>query len=450
MAGRLRSHRSDNIWPGFVDALATLLLVIMFLLVVFVLAHVFLSQALSGRDEALERLNNQISELANLLALERDTSTELRTNVSQLSASLQQSTKSRDALGLEMETLRAQLADANQALAERDSKIASTGSDRDALAARIARLEAALAQSSDEAAALRARARDLQDDLAAAEVSTAEKLAALQAAMVARLAAQEADAAEKLRAADEKLRDAGVKLDEADRKLAAADKKSSEDVKQLDEERKVSAAALGQVALLNQQLAALRLQISRINQALEISEALDKKQKATILDLGKRLNVALAKKVEELAQFRSEFFGRLKKALGDRRDVQVVGDRFVFQSEVLFTSGSAELGLPGKDQLGKLAATVLEIARKIPGELPWVLRVDGHTDRIPIATARFPSNWALSTSRALSVVNFLIEQGVPPERLAAAGFGEFQPLDARNDEIAYRRNRRIEIKLTQR
>jgi len=436
MAGRLRSHRSDNIWPGFVDALATLLLVIMFLLVVFVLAHVFLSQALSGRDEALERLNNQISELANLLALERDTSTELRTNVSQLSASLQQSTKSRDALGLEMETLRAQLADANQALAERDEKIASTDSDRDALAARIARLEAALAQSSNEAAALRSQARDLRDDLAAAEVSTAEKLAALQAAMVARLAALEADAAEKLRAADEKLQ--------------AANKKSEDDVKQLDEERKVSATALGQVALLNQQLAALRLQIARVNQALEASEVEDRKQKATILDLGKRLNVALAKKVEELAQFRSEFFGRLKRALGDRRDVQIVGDRFVFQSEVLFTSGSADLGLPGKAQLAKLATTILDIARKIPTELPWVLRVDGHTDRFPIATARFPSNWALSTGRALSVVNFLIEQGVPPNRLAAAGFGEFQPLDKRDDEIAHRRNRRIEIKLTQR
>jgi len=443
MAGRLRSHRSDNIWPGFVDALATLLLVIMFLLVVFVLAHVFLSQALSGRDEALERLNNQISELANLLALEQDTSTELRTNVSQLSASLQQSTKSRDALGLEMETLRAQLADANQALAERDDKIASTGSDRDALAARIARLEAALAQSSNEAAALRAQARDLQDELVAAEVSTAEKLAALQAAMVARLAAQEADAAEKLRAAEER------RL-ATDEKLKAASKKSADDVKQLDEERKVSTAALGQVALLNQQLAALRLQMARVNQALEASEAQDRKQKATILDLGKRLNVALAKKVEELAQFRSEFFGRLKKALGSRRDVQVVGDRFVFQSEVLFTSGSAELGLPGKDQLAKLAATILDIARKIPSELPWVLRVDGHTDRFPIATARFPSNWALSTGRALSVVNFLIEQGVPPNRLAAAGFGEFQPLDKRDDEIAHRRNRRIEIKLTQR
>jgi len=429
MAGRLRSHRSDNIWPGFVDALATLLLVIMFLLVVFVLAHVFLSQALSGRDAALERLNNQISELANLLALERDTSTELRSNVTQLSASLQQSTKARDALGSEIEALRASLADAEQTLAERDAALAAGGSEQEALAARIARLEAALAKSSDEAAALRTRARDLQDKVVAIEASAAEKLAALQSAMAARLAAQEADAAEK---------------------LLSSEHKATKAAKQTEIERNISKTALGQVALLNQQLAALRLQLAKINQALDASEAEDKAQKAVIADLGKRLNVALAKKVEELAQFRSEFFGRLRKALGNRRDVQVVGDRFVFQSEVLFSSGSADLGLPGKVQLGKLAATILDVARKIPTELPWVLRVDGHTDKIPIATARFPSNWALSTSRALSVVNFLIDQGVPPNRLAAAGFGEFQPLDARDDEIAYRRNRRIEIKLTQR
>lgn len=429
MAGRLRSHRSDNIWPGFVDALATLLLVIMFLLVVFVLAHVFLSQALSGRDEALERLNNQISELANLLALERDTSTELRTNVTQLSASLQQSTKARDALGQELETLRASLADTKQTLATREAELAASGTDKDTMVARIARLEAALAQSSNEAAALRAKARDLQDDIATTEANAEEKLRALQAAMLARLAAQEADAAEK---------------------LSASEQRSSEAQKEATVERNISEAALGQVALLNQQLAALRLQLARINQALEASEALDRQQKTVIVDLGKRLNVALAKKVEELAEFRSEFFGRLKQALGNRRDVQVVGDRFVFQSEVLFSSGSADLGPAGKVQLGKLAATVLDIARKIPTELPWVLRIDGHTDKIPIATSRFPSNWALSTGRALSVVNFLIQEGVPPARLAAAGFGEFQPLDPRDDEIAYRRNRRIEIKLTQR
>jgi chemotaxis protein MotB len=428
MAARLRAHRSDNIWPGFVDALATLLLVIMFLLVMFVLAQVFLSQALSGRDEALERLNNQISELANLLALEQQTSDELRGNVTQLSASLQESTKSRDALNLEIDALKASLAETQALLSSSESQAADNNESREDMLKRISRLESALAFSSNETAALRARTRELQD-----------KLSALQAATD-----------EKLQAAQSQLGETQSSLATAQSRLKETEDKSEKTEAQLRAERKVSEAALAQVALLNQQIAAMRRQLARISKALEASEANDKEQKAVILDLGKRLNVALAKKVEELSRFRSEFFGRLREALGNRKDVRVVGDRFVFQSEVLFSSGSADLGGKGQDQLAKLAKTILEIADKIPTKLPWILRVDGHTDRNPIATARFPSNWALSTHRALSVVNQLIRQGVPANRLAAAGFGEFQPLDTNNDEIAYRRNRRIEIKLTQR
>ena len=435
MAARLRAHRSDNIWPGFVDALATLLLVIMFLLVMFVLAHVFLSQALSGRDEALERLNSQISELANLLALEQQTSVELRSNVTQLSASLQESTKGRDALNLEIEILKASLAETQSLLSNSESQAADNNESRDDMLKRISRLESALAFSSNETAALRARTRELQDQLSALRAATDEKLEIAQ---------------DQLGSTQNQLRDATTNLTSAQTKLKETQEKSDKTDEQLRAERKVSEAALAQVALLNQQIAAMRQQLARISKALEASEAEDKEQKAVILDLGKRLNVALAKKVEELSRFRSEFFGRLREALGNRKDVRVVGDRFVFQSEVLFSSGSADLGGKGQDQLAKLAKTILEIADKIPTKLPWILRVDGHTDRNPIATARFPSNWALSTHRDLSVVNQLIRQGVPANRLAAAGFGEFQPLDTNNDEIAYRRNRRIEIKLTQR
>jgi chemotaxis protein MotB len=428
MASRLRAQRSDNIWPGFVDALATLLLVIMFLLVMFVLAQVFLSQALSGRDEALERLNSQISELANLLALEQQTSDELRGNVTQLSASLQESTKDRDALNLEIDALKASLVETQALLSSSESQAADNNESRDDMLKRISRLESALANSSNETAALRARTRELQDRLSALRAATDEKLQAAQS--------QLGDVQSDLVASQSSLKETQEKSEKTDEQLRA--------------ERKVSEAALAQVALLNQQIAAMRQQLARISKALEVSEAEDREQKAVIADLGKRLNVALAKKVEELSRFRSEFFGRLRAALGNRKDVRVVGDRFVFQSEVLFSSGSADLGGAGEGQLGKLAATILEISEKIPSKLPWILRIDGHTDRVPIATARFPSNWALSTYRALSVVNYLIKQGVPPNRLAAAGFGEFQPLDDRNDEIAHRRNRRIEIKLTQR
>jgi len=428
MASRIRAQRSDNIWPGFVDALATLLLVIMFLLVMFVLAHVFLSQALSGRDEALERLNGQISELANLLALEQQTSDELRGNVTQLSASLQESTKGRDALNLEIEALKSSLAETQSLLASSETQAADSDESREEMGKRISRLEQALATSSNETAALRARTRELQDRLSALQAATEEKLDS----------------------AREQLGEARSDLAGAQSRLQESEDKSKKTTEQLRAEREVSEAALAQVALLNQQISAMRQQLARISRALEISETKDREQKTVIADLGKRLNVALAKKVEELAQFRSEFFGRLRAALGNRKDVRVVGDRFVFQSEVLFSSGSANLGGTGEGQLGKLAATILEISDKIPEKLPWVLRIDGHTDRVPIATSRFPSNWALSTHRALSVVKFLIKEGVPPHRLAAAGFGEFQPLDDRDDEIAYRRNRRIEIKLTQR
>ena len=215
-------------------------------------------------------------------------------------------------------------------------------------------------------------------------------------------------------------------------------------------ERELSAGAQRQVALLNQQIAALREQLTRIEAALDMAEREAEEKKVVIADLGRRLNLALAAKVEELARYRSEFFGRLREVLSDRRGIRVVGDRFVFQSEVLFESGSAELGAAGKLQLAVLAETLLQIAAEIPSELNWILRVDGHTDKVPIATARYPSNWELSTARALSVTHFLVDQGIPSRRLAAAGFGEFQPLESRDDEFAYRRNRRIELKLDQR
>jgi chemotaxis protein MotB len=228
--------------------------------------------------------------------------------------------------------------------------------------------------------------------------------------------------------------------------IAAQDTSKGE----LDDERKLSEERRSQIALLNLQITRLREDLSHLQSLLDAAEEKDRKSEATIKDLGRKLNRALARKVEELARYRSEFFGRLKEVLGERRDIEVVGDRFVFQSEVLFESGSAELGLAGEEQMRRLAQTLVEIAAEIPPEINWVLRVDGHTDSRPINTAQFASNWELSTARAISVVRFLTEHGVPARRLAATGFAEFQPLDPRQDEIGFRRNRRIELKLTQR
>lgn len=344
MASRGRRFRErgggSEIWPGFVDALTTLLLAISFLLSVFMLAQFFLGQALSGRDEALSRLNQQIADLTDLLALERQANAELRLSVSSLSTAVEGANAERDQL--------------RTALSERDA----------------------------QAQALEGQAGQLGTEL--------------------------------------------------------------------DRERALTAEAQAQVDLLNRQLAELREQLKEIAAMLDASETKDRESQAVIADLGRRLNLALASKVEELARYRSEFFGRLREVLGEREDVRIVGDRFVFQSEVLFSSGSADLGAGGQEALARFAVTLKEIAAQIPTDLPWILRVDGHTDASPIASPLYPSNWELSTARAVAVAKYLVSQGIPPERLAAAGFGEFQPIDTGIGPEAYARNRRIELKLTER
>jgi chemotaxis protein MotB len=194
----------------------------------------------------------------------------------------------------------------------------------------------------------------------------------------------------------------------------------------------------------------MRQELARLNAALEASEKESSDDKVQIADLGKRLNAALANKVEELARYRSEFFGRLRQVLGDRPGIRIEGDRFVFQSELLFASGSADLGEQGQQQLGQLARSLVEVTKQIPSDINWVLRIDGHTDKVPIKSILYPSNWELSTERAVSVVKYLASQGIPEERLAAAGFGEFQPVDKGDDAAALAKNRRIEIRLDQR
>ncbi len=478
--GRGGSRRSINIWPGFVDGLATLLLVVIFVLMVFMVAQFFLSVAITGKDEALTRLESEINELAQLLALERSANSDLRLNVQQLSAELQSSLASRESLASQLATVseeRESLANQLAALADERDRLASLLSEEQSERERLA---GAVASSEEELAAARAELQQNRQALSEAEAALADERDDLNAAL-ARLEVEQKKLEEALAviaAGKAELEDAYSTIDADKEKIEAqlaelailkslrddlveklqASQSSREGLEsELESERKaladqkqLSEEAQLQVTLLNRQLAALREQLAQVAQALEVSEAKNKEQEVQIADLGKRLNVALASKVQELARYRSEFFGRLREALGNRQDIRIVGDRFVFQSEILFASGQATIGAEGQRQLAQLAATLKEIAATIPSELDWVLRVDGHTDRAPISTSAFPSNWELSTARAVSVVKFLIAQGIPPERLAATGFGEFQPLDPGGDEIAYRRNRRIEFKLTQR
>lgn len=391
-----RSERIPNIWPGFVDSLATLLMVIIFLLMVFVLAQFFLTKALSGRDEALQRLQSQVTELVDLLALERAQTADLRLNVSQLSEELRASVAQRDDLQSALKTLSLRAEGAEEETRRLNQEL------EDAFKTILA----------DKAAI------EVQVQKLATLTRQVESLQALKTELEAEISGM-----------------AG-KLEERESALLA--------------EREISESARAQVALLNQQMKALREQLAGLAEALDASEKLAAEQKIQIASLGQRLNAALATKVQELSRYRSEFFGRLREILGDQPGIRIVGDRFVFQSEVLFDTASADLEEGGKAQLGQLAETLTELSGRIPTDIDWVLRVDGHTDRRPISTPQFPSNWELSTARAISVVKFLIENGLPPDRLAATGFGEFQPLDTKDDEIAYRRNRRIEFKLTER
>ena len=436
--GRRGSQRAINIWPGFVDGLATLLLVVIFVLMVSMVAQYFQSVALSGRDEALARLQRDIAELGELLALERSANAELRIDVSQLSSELQSSLSVRESLASqlaaltetrdEMEArLKSSQAESARVSKELEDAYKVVEADKEKIEAQLAQL-AMLQQLRD----------DLTRQLTAAEQESVKVSKELEDAYKV----IEADK-EKIQAQLQDLAILQSLRDDLMAKLAKVESAGAEQMKLTDE-------AQQRVLLLNRQIKALRDQLANLSAILEATEAANKDKEVQIADLGRRLNVALATKVQELARYRSEFFGRLREVLGKRQDVRIVGDRFVFQSEVLFESGSAELGEPGQIQLAQLATALREIAAKIPKDLAWILRVDGHTDRAPIHTPEFPTNWELSTARAMSVVNFLIGEGIAPEHLAATGFGEFQPLDTSTSDEAFRRNRRIELKLTQR
>lgn len=424
-----RRTRTIDIWPGFVDALASVLLVFIFMLLLFVLAQFYASWELAGREATISRLQRSINELAETLSLERDRSASLESRLADTESRLRATLAERDdltgRLRLAQERIavtEADLAEARRIIsADKDAikaqlaEIASLQQDIAALRELRAKLEGEIAQRDTEITALRDRSKQLDARLASEEERT-------------RLAQKEIDKR------DIRIADLAARIEEQDKALA--------------EGRKLSQRANNRIAELTQQVEALRQQLAELSAALKLAEAKVKEQKVEIEGLGQRLNLALARKVQELNRYRSEFFGRLREALGKRDDIRIVGDRFVFQSEVLFATGSAELNEAGERQMKRLAEALKEVSAKIPGDIDWVLRVDGHTDRRPIHTAEFPSNWELSVARSLSIVRFLIAQGIPAKRLIAAGFGEYHPLDPASTPAAWQRNRRIELRLT--
>ncbi len=406
-------------------------MVIIFLLTVFVLAQFFLSELLAGRDQALMRLETNIAELTEVLGMERRTNVELRGTVARLSSQLQASNTERDRLTLRLSDLQATAAEA-QAEARRlkgemDAALKVISAGKETVRLRLLEIVSLKA----DIAALRKLRKTLEQRVGtlAAGLKDARAEAGALRDRSKELAAQLADQRQRTLLTQKELKARDIRIEE----LSAAE---------LDQRRRA--------VLLNNQIAALRQELAKLAAALGASEKKAREQNIQIANLGRRLNAALAAKVEELSRYRSEFFGKLRQVLGSRSDVRVVGDRFVFQSEVLFASGDAALNAAGMAQLQRLAGALKEISAKIPAKLNWVLRVDGHTDILPISTAKYPSNWELSTARALSVVRFLITRGVDANRLAATGFGRYQPIDPGNTEASHRRNRRIELKLTQR
>ncbi len=477
---RRESRHTVDIWPGFVDALSTLILSIIFLLVVFVLAQFFLGQLLQGRTEAVQQLQGKVADLTSQLGLEQDSADELRRTMARINADLQQAFLDRDELSADLgesQTARTQLGEQVTALSREQALMQRTLEEmrlsQGQAQGRISALERDLATAQQTVAAdkgtielqlgqlvqVRRDIEALQKVRTDLEAKVAELSTSLSTTDEERrrLLAEIGSTRDRASALEAQLADADQKTVLAQRELQARDLRIEELLRssrelegKLGGETSAKDTAVQQVQLLTEQITTLSRQLAALDKALDLKQTAIDEQSATIASLGQRLNVALASKVEELSQYRSEFFGELRKALGDREDVRIVGDRFVFQSEVLFDSGSAEIAAGGRDQLVKLATALKEIVDKIPPELPWVLQVDGHTDRVPISTPRFPSNWELSTARAIAVAQFLIGQGIPPDRVAARGFAEFQPLDPGTGPDANRKNRRIEIKLTTR
>tara|TARA_B110000196_G_scaffold128246_1_gene111233 strand:- start:876 stop:2015 length:1140 start_codon:yes stop_codon:yes gene_type:complete len=374
---RNRTRRSADIWPGFVDAISTLLLVLIFLLTIFVSSEFLLSKLLSNKDDALEGLNMQIYQLSELLSLEKRENTDLTSTISKLNEKLNNSSITSDLLSMEFSDLKNKNIELNRLLNSLKENTNQIKEENKNLDLKNTNLESEL--------------KDLLSTLRATHVN-----------------------------------------------LIKAEK-----------EVKLSEAAKNQVTILNMQIAELREQLNIIQNLLDINLEEIKQKDIHIVELGKKLNTALAVKVGELTQYKSEFFGRLRSILGNRDDIQIVGDRFIFQSEVLFASGSAEVGIEGVIQLTKLSKILLDITKNIPKDIAWVLQIQGHTDQNPINTLLYPSNWELSAARAISVGKVLISSGVSSDKISVAGFAEFQPLELGQDPSSYRKNRRIEIKLTQ-
>ena len=418
------SQESVSIWPGYVDVLSALIMIIIFVLLIFTLSQFILSNILTDQSSELQDLHSQIAEISELLGLERQQNEEMNSRIAALSTEIDNLIIDKTDLQSEVDYLNEKRVEDHEEMEFQLKTIASLQQD---------------------ISALRQLRQQLEDEISAA-------LAALDREQTLTASLRDRSKALEARLADEQERTvlAQKDIEQRDIRIQALSALIGEQQQALEEQRSLTADARAEVALLTQKINQLREQLGEIAEALRISELDREQQKEQIEDLGERLNIELARRVNDLERYRSEFFGRLREILGDNPMIRVEGDRFLLQAELLFASGDAELSDQGKEELDGLAEVLNEIIPAIPSDLQWILRVDGHTDKVPISSGRYPSNWELSTDRAVSVVRYLASRGIPEERMAATGFSKFHPIDPAETNEAYRKNRRIEIKLTSR
>ena len=445
MQTRNRRRSIPNIWPGFVDAISALLIIILFLLMVFTLGQNFLSEMLFGRDKALSQLNQKVTEISKLLAIEKNNNAMLDQQIAGLIADLETSKTARDELSSSLSTslnqnkkLRVTLVQSQKEIADASIDLANAFKDIEADQAKIKIQIKNLEILRGDITSLKQTQRVLKDK-ALTQNKLITNLKNKSKSLQVRLAKQ----VDLTLGAKQKAGETQMLLDKITTETSRIEKN-------LRKEKELSKQSKTQINFLNRQIFALKQRLEIISNLLQASEENSIKQKIQITNLGKRLNAALASKVQELSRYRSEFFGKLREIIGTRRDIRISGDRFIFQSEVLFASASSEIRDSGRLKIVQLAQTLLKISEQIPLNIDWVLQVDGHTDHLPIKTEQFPSNWELSTARAISVVKLLLANGLPAERLVAAGYGEFHPIDKTISTESRKRNRRIELKLTNR
>jgi chemotaxis protein MotB len=419
-----RPQRAFNVWPGYVDALSSLLMVVIFLIMIFSIAQFMLSQILSGKESQLDVLQRKVNELTTQLGLEDQRNKKMAADINDLSLSVSSLTDTKTTLQDKVAKMTTATLEDKDQIKQQLLLIGSLQEDVDALRRlrqqledRIGTISAALKAGQTQIGALRDRSKALQARLADAQEHT--------------LLSQQTIKKKEIR-------------------IQALTALVGDQKQALAEQRHLSANARAQIVQLNQSIAALRARLETVSHALDLAQNESAGKDVKIKDLGKRLNLALARKINDLETYRSEFFGRMRKVVGDNPLIRVEGDRFVLQSELLFASGSAQLGQKGIRELTRLVPALKALAAKIPPGIDWILRIDGHTDRTPVTSGKFASNWELSTARAVSVVRFLSSQGIPEEHMAAAGFSKFHPIDPADTPQAYRKNRRIEIKLTSR